>query len=128
MVSGHPDYQTPAGIAVGGSAIDSFSFSGAIASAATGTVDVGVVSTGKEKFYQALAITVPDDSSIHTVKLTRIGDGFLWWIQDFITAGNFVVPGFRFSAGQEVRISITNNGASTLTFSGAIFSTEREAS
>ncbi len=126
MASGFPDYSTPAGRAVGGSAIDSFSFSGGIASGATGVVDVGAVATGKEKFYQALAISVPDDSFIHTVKLTRISDGFLWWSQEFITAGNFDIPGFKFNAGQEVRISITNNGDATLTFTGEIFSTERD--
>lgn len=128
MARGHPDYQTQSGRNVGGESIDSFSFSGAITSGSSGTVDVGEIATGKQKFYQALIISVPDDAFIHTVELTRISDSFIWWSQEFVTAGSFEVPGFAFSEGEEVRITITNNGDATLTFTGQIFSTQRDVS
>lgn len=125
MVSGHPDWQTWAGTAVGGESIDSFSFTGDFNAGQTKTIDFGAVPTGKQKFYQALVITVPDDTAIHRLVLTRISDGFIWWIQDLLTSGNYIIPGFTFPAGEEVRLTITNNSSSTLTFDGALFSTER---
>jgi len=126
MASGFPDWHTWAGRTVGGESVNAFTFTGDIAAGATGTIDVGQVSTGKQKFYQALVVATPDDTAIHVIKLTIIVDGSLRWIQNFITSGNYEIPGFNVNAGDEVRISITNNSAVTLDFSGSIFSTERD--
>ena len=126
MASGFPDWQTLVSRGVSGFNIDSFSFAGAINSGITGIVDVPEVPSGEEQFYQGFVIGVQDDAFIHTVKLTRISDSFLWWLQEFVTGNNWEIPGFKFNAGEQARISITNNGNATLTFSGAIFITKRK--
>lgn len=125
MVKGHPDYQTQEGRNVGGADIDSFSFSGVITSGGTGTVTLSEVATGEEHFYQHLDITVPEDSFIHTVSLIRVSDSFLVWTQNFVTGGNYAIPGFKFPAGQQAKINIINNGDASLTFTGSIFRTIR---
>ena len=125
MVKGHPDYQTQEGTAVGGSSVDSYSFSGSIASGVTGVVDIPVVPTDEQHFYQNLVLSCPDDTAIHEVTLLRISDAFVWWTQDFILGGNWNIPGFAFPAAQQLRISITNNSGVTLDFTGAVFRTIR---
>ena len=125
MAKGHPDYQSQEGTAVGGSGIDSYSFTGTINAGTTGSIDVPVVPTGEQHFYQALVVGCPDDTAIHAVDLRRVTDAFVFWSTDFVTGENWVIPGFAFSAGQQLRISITNNSSSNLDFTGAIFRTVR---
>lgn len=121
MGKDYPDFASQKGRAVGGETIDSYSFSQLIAAGATANIDVPIVATDEEHFYQSLVIAVPNDTAIHRVILSRIVGAYAWWMQDFVTGGNWDVPGFTFSEGQQMRISITNNSAGALTFIGAIF-------
>ena len=118
MVSGHPDWQTWAGRSAGGEAVTTYSFTGEIASGASGTIDLPIVATGYQNIYQSITISCDDDSAIHNLTLQRISDAWAFFIVNFITGGIYDFPGQAISAGQTVRITITNNAAVAKTFEG----------
>ena len=120
MTSGHPDWQTWAGRSAGGENVIVYSFTGAIAAGVTGTVDLPVVATGYQNIYQSITISCNDDSAIHTLDLRRISDDWVFFRLNFITGNIFDFPGQIISAGETVRIYITNNAAVPKTFEGAV--------
>ena len=120
MATGHPDYQTWTGKAIGGKGVNAYSFSGEIDGESSGYVPLDAVPTGVQHSYVQIAISCPDDTAIHTVWLQRVSDDWIFFSAGFITSGVFDLVADPQAAGAEIRIYITNNSASTLTFTGTI--------
>jgi len=125
MTKGYPDYQTWSGRGVLGQNVTSYSFSGSVAGESSGYFDLPAVETGYENIYQCIAISCDDDSAIHNLTLSRVSDSWDFFLVNFINGGIFDFPGQRIGAGQTVRVTITNNSASALTFKGSVFYTLR---
>ena len=126
MVTGHPDWQTWAGRSAGAGVVTSKNFSGAIASGATGTVTFAAVAAGKEYIYQHLTIACDDDTAMHYVDLYRNSDLLVFYTVTMITADNAEFPGLAVSAGDEIKLEITNNAAVAVEFFGSVFWIERD--
>jgi len=121
MATGHPDYQTWSGRSVGGEDMVSYSFSGGIAGDGTsGAIDLPVVADGYQNVYQNITISCNGDTAIHVLTLSRVSDSWIFFRLHFITGGIFDFPGQVIGAGEQVRITITNNSARTKSFEGAI--------
>ena len=120
MASGHPDWQTWSGRSAGGGSMLSYSFTGAIAAGVTGTVDFPVVAAGYENVYQNVTISCNDDTAIHVLTLSRVSDAWLFFRLNFITGGIYDFPGQTITAGEIVRLSLTNNSAVVKTFVGIL--------
>jgi len=119
MAIGHPDWQTWSGRSAGGESMTSYSFTGAIGAGVSGTIDLPVVAVGYQNIYQNITISCNDDSAIHATDLRRISDAWIFFRLNFITGGIFDFPGQAISAGETVRITVTNNAAAAKTFEGA---------
>ncbi len=126
MPSGHPDWQTWAGRSVGGETIDSINFFDNIESDETVLFNLPVVPDGEEHFYQNLSISSSNDSAVHFISLIVVATGGIWWSQDFVIGGNWDLPGFKFTAGNQAQIQVTNSSAGTYLFIGNIFRTIRK--
>ncbi len=120
MVSGAPDWQTWAGRSAAGGTMISYSFSGSIASGDMGYFDLPVVAEGHENIYQNITISCNDDTAIHALNLMQVSDSWVFFRLNFITGGIYDFPGQAISAGETVRVIVTNNSDKTLTFEGAI--------
>ena len=120
MVSGHPDWQTWAGRAIGGSKINVYTFSGGIATGVTGTLDLAVIPAGQQHSYTKIHIGCEYDDAIHDITLTRISDNWTFFVGKFTVHREFDLVVDPQAAGVQVRISITNNSAATRTFKGSI--------
>ena len=119
MVSGHPDFQTWEGRSTGGEGMVSYSFTGDIGAGITGSVDLPVVAAGYQNIYQSITISCNDDSAIHVLDLRRISDGWIFFRINFVTGSIYDFPGQAIGAGEQVRITITNNAGVAKTFVGA---------
>lgn len=120
MVSGHPDYQTYTGPAIGGSKINVHTFSGGIASGITGTVDIAVIPTGEQHSYIKIHVGCEYDDAIHDISLVRISDDWGLFVGKFVGSGEFDLIIDPQNAGAQVRIMITNNSANARTFKGSL--------
>ena len=125
MASGHLDFGTWEGRSPGGESATNASFTGTIAAGDTGTINLAAVPAGKEYFYQAVMVSCNDDSCVHYLQLTRISDGWVIFDTYFINYINLDFPGVKISAGEQLRISVTNNSSGALTFPGVIHFTSR---
>ena len=121
MATGHPDYLTWSGRSGGGSAVISYSFSGAIAGESSGSFDLPVVAALTNNVYQCIAVSCNDDSAIHNITMSRVSDAWVFYEINFITGGILNFPGQEIGAGQTVRVTVTNNSAGALTFEGSVF-------
>jgi hypothetical protein len=120
MASGHPDYATWAGKSVGGESITTYSFSGDIAAESISYLQLDAIPTGKQHAFQQLTLCCADDTAIHRVYLYRVSDGWVFYENRFVTSGEFNIVGNALNAGDVIRIYITNNSVSTLTFTGVL--------
>lgn len=118
MATGHPDYQTFAGRAVAGGKLTTAAFSGAIAAESSSAFDVGAVPTDEEHAFIFISVSCPDDSSINRIKITRISDGATLFQDRFVTNLVSEINSFKFKAGAEARVTVTNNSSGSLTFTG----------
>ena len=125
MTSGFPDYLDWPSRSAAGSAVTSYSFSGSVNGESIGYFDLPAVATGFENIYQCVAISCNDDSAIHNLNLQRVSDGWIFFEINFINGGIFDFPGQSIGAGETVRVYVTNNSASALTFEGSVFYTSR---
>jgi len=126
MVVGHPDWQTWSGRSAGAGVVNSKNFSGSIASGVTGTVTFAAVPMGKEYIYQHLTIASDDDTGMHYVDLYRNSDAKIFYTVTLITSNNAEFPGQAVSAGDQVKLEITNNSAVAVEFIGSLFWIERD--
>lgn len=125
MATGHPDYLTWSGRSAGGENMVSYSFIGSIAGESSGYFDLPVVETGHENIYQNISISCPNDTAIHNVTIIRVSDSWRFFSVNFITGGIFDFPGQSFGAGTTIRVIVTNNSSSSITFEGAVNYTVR---
>ena len=126
MARGHPDFQTQAGRSVGGALVNTLSFSGVIAAGITGQIDLGVVPVKSRHSFLQITISCEDDTAIHKVTLTRLSDGWTFFMGRFIMGENFRLDSDDLNAGEEASLSITNNSAGALTFEGVVSWVVRE--
>jgi len=126
MVSGHPDWQTFAGAAIGGSKVNVYTFSGAIASGVAGTVDLAVIPAGEQHSYTKIHIGCEYDDAIHDISLVRIADLWGFFVGKFVGSGEFDLIVDPQSAGAQVRLIITNNSVVARTFKGSVSWVVRE--
>ena len=126
MAKGHPDYQSQAGRGVGGVEIDSLNFFDDITSDSTTAFNLPVVPSGEEHFYQNISISSSDDTAVNYISLIVVSSAGIWWSQDFVIGGSWELPGFRFTAGNQAQIQVTNLSASTELFIGNMFRTIRK--
>ena len=120
MVSGHPDWQTWAGRAIGGSKINVYTFSGGIATGITGTIDLAVIPASQQHSYTKIHVGCEYDDAVHDITFSRISDGWVFFVGKFTVHREFDLVVDPQVAGAQVRISITNNSAATRTFKGSI--------
>ncbi|MHA1303814.1 MAG: hypothetical protein ACTSQY_03270 [Candidatus Odinarchaeia archaeon] len=125
MAFGLPDYHKtigssaePAYSSTANQSIVTVNIAGTVATGTTGTVDISAPSTGKEQVFRDLIMSANEDGHIHQVFLTRISDGFVGAISQFIQRVSLRVSGFFISGTEQARLSITNNSAVTITISG----------
>lgn len=118
MVAGHPDFQTFAGRAVAGGKLTTAVFSGSVAAESSSAFDVGAVPTGEEHAFLLITISCPDDSSINRIQITRISDSAILFQDRFVTNLVAEINSFKFVAGAEARVTVTNNSLGALTFTG----------
>ena len=121
MVTGHPDYETFAGRSVAGREVKAKNFTGTIAAGVTGTVTFPTVPTGEEHIYQHLTTACDDNTAMHFVDLFRNSDLLVFYTETMITSFNAEFPGQAVSAGDVVKLEITNNSAVSVDFFGALF-------
>ncbi len=120
MVSGHPDWQTFAGRSIGGSRINVATFTGAIASGITAGFDINIIPVGEQHSYTKIHVGCEYDDAIHDIELIRISDNWVFFVGKFIGRGEFDIVVDPEVAGEQVRLSITNNAAVARTFDGSI--------
>lgn len=126
MVVGHPDWQDWAGRSVGAGVVNSRNFSGSIASPGTGTVTFPAVPAGKEYIYQHLTIACDDDTGMHYVDLYRDSDSKIFYTVTMVMSNNAEFPGQAVSAGDHVKLEVTNNAAVRIELIGTLFWIERD--
>ena len=126
MAVGHPDWMTWAGRSAGAGIINAKNFLGSIAAGATGTVTFNAVPTGKEFIYQHLTVACDDDTGMHYVDLYRNSDSFIFYTVTMVMSNNAEFPGLAVSAGDQVKLEITNNAAVAVEFFGSVFWIERD--
>ena len=120
MPKGFPDYQDWSSRGSVGEDMISYSFVGNVDSETQGYFDLPAVPEGYEHVYQCITVSCPDDTAIHDVTLRRISDTWVFFSTYFITGGIFDFPGQAITAGEQVRVLITNNSAGTLYFEEAV--------
>ena len=121
MVIGHPDWETFAGRSVAGREVKAANFTGTIAAGLTGTVTFTIVPTGEEHIYQHLTVACDNDTAMHFVDFYRNSDLLVFYTETMITSFNAEFPGQAVSAGDVVKLEITNNAAVSVDFFGTIF-------
>ena len=126
MVSGHPDWQTWAGSSIGGSKTNSATFTGAIGAGISGAADLEAVGAGTEKSYVQVAVAANDDTAIHRIQLSRISDTWVFFDARFVMGAVWPLITTPIAAGEQVRLTITNNSAGALTFDGSVTWVVRE--
>ena len=120
MVSGHPDWLTFAGSAIGGSKVNVYTFSGGIAAGVSGTLDLDVIPEGEQHSYTKIHVGCEYDDAIHDIVLSRIADAWGFFVGKFIGSGEFDLVVDPQSATTQVRLIITNNSAVARTFKGSV--------
>lgn len=120
MASGHPDWREYESGTPKGTSISVENFSKAVTSRAIGTIDITAVKELDEVYYNLLAISCPDDTGLHRVRLLRIADSAVLFDSYFITAGAFNLSSVKLLSEEQVKIEITNNSSVTLFFKGVI--------
>ena len=126
MVTGHPDWQTFAGRAVAGGRLITASFSGTVNAESASAFDIPVVPTGEEHAFIFVNLSCPDDSSINRVQITRISDANTLFENRFVAAVISEINSFKFVAGEQARVTITNNSLADLQFLGNLSWVVRE--
>ena len=126
MVTGHPDWQTWAGRSVAGGKVKAKNFTGTIAAGVTGTVTFPVVPTGEEHIYQHLTTACDNDTAMHFVDLYRDSDTLVFYTVTMVTTDSAEFPGQAVSAGDVVKLEITNSAAVSVDFFGTLFWVVRE--
>lgn len=126
MVRGFPDFQTQAGRSVGGASVNTYSFSVIIPANSTGNIEMPVVASNIKHSFIQITISCDDDSSINKLTLTRISDGWTFFIGRFTLDGHFPMDSDELVATQQARLTIYNNDDSTHTFEGVISWVVRE--
>jgi len=126
MVSGHPDWQTFAGPSIGGSKVNVYTFSGAIASGVAGTIDLDVIPAGEQHSFTKIHIGCEYNDAIHDISLVRIADLWSFFISKFIGTEEFDLVVDPQAAGTQVRLIVTNNAAVARTFKGSVSWVVRE--
>ena len=126
MTTGHPDWETFAGRSVAGRKVKAKNFAGTIAAGVTGTVTFDTVPTGEEHIYQHLTVACDDDTGMHFVDFFRNSDSLVFYTVTLVRSNNAEFPGQAVSAGDVVKLEITNNAAVSVDFFGTIFWVVRE--
>ena len=120
MGIGHPDYLTFAGPSIGGSAVNVYTFSGAIAAGETGYIDIATIPIGKQYAFTKIHVGCEYDDAIHDISLKRVSDDWGFFVGKFVGTAEFDLVVDPQSAGTEIRLVISNNSASTRTFKGSV--------
>ena len=126
MPSGHPDWLTFAGPAIGGSKVNVYTFSGNIAAGVSGTLDLEEIPAGEQHAYTKIHVGCEYDDAVHDIVLVRIADDWGFFVGKFIGSGEFDLVVDPQSAGIQVRLIITNNSALTRKFKGSVSWVVRE--
>ena len=126
MGRGYPDYQTWEGRSVGGSQMKIITFTGSINPESESSFTMASVPSGERHSLLNVAVSCPDDSSINKIQLTRVADSANLYIDRFISAMSLNVNIVDLVSGDQLKVTVTNNSLSTLTFIGNISFIVRE--
>lgn len=118
MTTGHPDYQTQSGRSVGGANITSFNFSGSITSENSSAFTLASVPSGESHIVVILTASVPDDTAIHKVVVTRVADSAIIFQSRFVTSLLAEINNFEIRESHQIKVEFINNSSSTLLFTG----------
>lgn len=126
MATGHPDFQTQAGRAVGGANITGISFTGSVNAESSSSFDLASVPSGERHSIINISISCADDSSINKIQLIRVSDLVVLYINRFVASLHIDVNLVDLTASQQLRVTITNNSLASLTFVGSIYFVVKE--
>lgn len=92
----------------------------AIAGESSASADIRTVPTGSQESFLKLIIYTAEEEAIHLVVVKRASDSYVFAQKTFVGRGEIDLSGITLSAGESLRLTITNNHTSAVYFYGTL--------